>query len=191
MPLDALLTRLARETDDQVAALLEAARRDAARARPEAAAETDRERAARLEAIDAGHRTALARESEAARQHGTVTLLQARRRAVERVLTAVRARLAEAVADTSYLTAMAAELDDALAVLGGKPAILEAPPALAAIARRRPDAPQEILDYPDLAGFRLRSADGSVEVDATLEERLRRLAPAIAIEVVRALEEAA
>lgn len=191
MPLDALLTRLARETDEQVAALLEAARRDADRARTEAAAETERERAARLEAIDAEHRTALARESEAARQRGTIALLQARRRAVDRVLTAVRSRLAEAAGDTGYLTAMAAELDDALAVLGGKPGILEAPPALAAIARHRPDTPQEILEHPDLAGFRLRSADGSVEVDATLEERLRRLAPAIAIEVVRALEEAA
>lgn len=191
MPLDALLERLARETEEQVAALLEAARRDAERARTAAAAETERERAARLEAIEAGHRAALAQESEAARQRGTIALLTARRRAVERVLTEVRARLAEAAADAGYLAAMAAELDDALAVLGGRPGILEAPPALAEVARRHPAAPREIIERTDLAGFRLRSADGRVEVDATLEERLRRLAPAIAIEVVRALEEAA
>jgi vacuolar-type H+-ATPase subunit E/Vma4 len=149
------------------------------------------QRAGRLELRESRERATLEAEVELRRRGSRRELLVARHDAVEAVLERVRAALPGLVKDPRYLRSVGPEFDEALEMVAGADAtLLAAAPVADALGSRRPPG-ISIQVEPDLAGFRLTTTDGRVEILATLEERLRRLVPRLRIELGRELEEAA
>ena len=189
MPLDDLLGRMQREAEEQVAALLALAKADAERTAQDAEAAAARKRSERL----AEREKALRAEADAAlgriRREGRQTLLTARHQAVDRILERTLALLPDLANDARYPATVAADLDRAVEVLGGRSGRLSVSRGLADQLRGRIPTGIELQVDDSEIGFRLQSSDGRIEVRATLRERFRRLAPALRIAAARALEE--
>jgi vacuolar-type H+-ATPase subunit E/Vma4 len=186
--LDDLLTRLRRQAEDQATALVDAGRHAAEEIAEQAGAAAAAVRAERRRALEAGLQAEAAVAIEAARSDAALRLLQARRQTIDAILARLERLLPETAADPRYLASAAEEFDRALDVLDGRPAVVSASTALAERVLARASASVEIRADPAVAGFRVRSTDGRIEIDATLDARLRRLTPALAIELARAMD---
>lgn len=185
-----LFERLAEQAEAQASAILRDAETEAAALLDQATRAAARERARRLELREATERAALTAEVEQRRRGFRQELLVARHEAVDAVLARVREAIPGLVRDPRYLQSVGSEFDEALEMVAGAEATLRAPaPVADALASRRLPGISVQVD-PDLAGFRLTTTDGGVEILATLEERLRRLLPRLRIELGRELEEA-
>jgi vacuolar-type H+-ATPase subunit E/Vma4 len=116
---------------------------------------------------------------------------RARERAVARVMATVGERLAAAAAGEAYRRALPRYLAEALAFLGCEPAAVHCPPALVADVRRLLAARPQVTVVdggPGSSGIRVVAADGSLEVDNTLEGRLQAMRPALDAELLSRLE---
>ena len=191
MPLAELLGTLEKEADERIAALLAKARADAERLRTDRAEVTARRRAAALGAREAELRAGAARALEETRRETTRRLLEARAEALERIRSRAEALLAERIADPALWPVLAGELERALGYLGAAPAVVEAPaPVLEALRRRLGGRTQTVLQ-PTTAHrpcLVVRSADGSLTVDAALASRLARAWPRLAIGLAARLD---
>lgn len=177
---EAQVERLDAESEAEAARLVGEARERVAQARAEA------ERAAELR---------LTQEREAAltaaRRESAAALLRIRRQLLDAVFRRATELLPGAVSDERYVDALPAEILDAVAYLpetAGDVAVLRCSPVLAPVLAATPRitiAPDETVG----TGFVVRSGDGTVEVDGTLEARLARLRPALAIEILRTLRD--
>ena len=194
MGLEALLTHLhdetrtraetvRREAVERARAMSEAAEADFSRRLAEGVAERERTLAA-----DAGRRL-----SEV-RREARLAVLAARERVLGRVYAAAVAAFERVVRDPAYHARLGVELAQALALVP-PPAVVRCRPGLekvlAAAATHLGHGADALAITADASrgpGFVLTAADGSVTVDATLTARLQRAWPALAIEVLQALE---
>lgn len=191
MPLEELLAAITAEGEAQVERLDAESEAEAARLVGGA-----RERVARARA-EAQHAAELRLSQEreaaltAARRESAAELLRIRRQLLDAVFRRATELLPDAVSDERYIGALPAEVLDAVAYLpetAGDAAVLRCSPVLAPVLAATP----RITIAPDAAvgtGFVVRSGDGTVEVDGTLEARLARLRPALAIEILRTLRD--
>lgn len=193
MALDDLIAALHREAEAEAAAIRAAARAevdaiqrrtdtdlDERRARVAGVRERDRQVAVELALVSARH--------SARREH-----LEARRRALARVLDAVRQRFPQALASEGFQGALPGQLEEALHCLGARPGTLRVHPTLLDPAGGAVAGQSHLTLVPDPAigaGFLLQSDDGAVEINGTLEDRLERQASRIALEIMAALEHA-
>ena len=187
MSLATLIATLSAEADAESAAEL-------ARARAEAGAITAAS-TERVEARRAQARNALEQERESAVQRALIEsrrsarriVLDARADLVAAVFAAARQRFPEALESAAYRASLPATLTEALAALGERPARLRAHPLIAS-SLSKSTAAEVVEDAGAGAGFRAATEDGSLEVDCTLEARLRALTPVLSLEILKQVE---
>ena len=191
MALAELLLTLEADADARIAALLTDARADAERLGADGAAELGRRRSVAVGTREIELRAGLGRALEAARRQAAGTTLEARAAALERIRVRAEAMLAERAADPALLGLFVRDLALALEYVGPVPATVEAPGALIETLRAGAAARDRVTfatSDPERAGLIVRSADGSVTVDATLGSRLARAWPRLAIHLAARLE---
>jgi vacuolar-type H+-ATPase subunit E/Vma4 len=178
MALRELVLALERDALARIVAVRDEATADAERLRARARAELARRRAVELAAgaIDAARREAALRS------------LTARAETLDAILARARALLAATVPDPGMRAGIRRDLDAALEYLGGTAAVVSCPPAWmpllkAAFAGRKGVRLEEGEGVG--AGLVARAADGQAEIDATLDSRLTRLWPGLAVELMR------
>jgi vacuolar-type H+-ATPase subunit E/Vma4 len=187
--LDEALRARARESAD---AILSAARADAERIAADADRVIEERRNAVLNSREDEYR-AEARAGVASERHDAMrAVLLAKTRVIERVLQRARALLSESIASEAYRNGLERELAQALGFIGDEKALVRCSeslaPALRQTLRSNPDVSVEVAD--DVGtGFVAFGSDGRVRVDSTLETRLDRLAPVLAIEIHQRMEE--
>jgi vacuolar-type H+-ATPase subunit E/Vma4 len=183
MALSELLRRLEEEADSRAADIRSTAHAEASRIAAESAADLTHRRTLVLAQREATLRAATARETAAARRAATAELLTARAAVLDRIFEQVNTLLAERRGAGAVLECAAVDLNAALGFLNG-----------GGTARCR----SELLDWvrgvlaagsgitveadPSVGiGAVVRAADGSVEIDATVEHRLGRLRSRLAV----------
>jgi vacuolar-type H+-ATPase subunit E/Vma4 len=188
MALDDLLAAVEREAERKIAARLAGAWTDAARVAAGSAEHLTRRRAEAAAARRAELRAAATREVEASRRAARRTVLEARERLLDRVFRAALQRLPTAVEGQAYAAALADEVAEVLSYFGDELVVLRCPPALEPRVREIASGRSgvTVAADPGLAtGLAAESGDGELMVESTLEGRLGRLRPALAIEVLR------
>jgi vacuolar-type H+-ATPase subunit E/Vma4 len=191
MPIVHLLEALEREARAQAEAMLEEARSAAAAITRDANERLALQRANALGAREAALRAAGETTLSEARRAGRRRALEARQRLLERVFDAARAHFPAALTEPAYRAALPQHLAEALPAVGDGPAAVRCPEVLvplvqAAVAGRKHLAVQGDPAAPP--GVTVTTADGVIEVDNTLEGRLERLRPRLALEVLARLE---
>jgi vacuolar-type H+-ATPase subunit E/Vma4 len=189
--LNELLRTLEDEARARIDALLDRARAEAAGIREAAASELAARRTAELRTREAELRSGAARVMEAARRDAARRVLEARAEALARVRRRAEERLAARRADPELLPGLRREVLEGLGYLGDGPSVVEADPAVLDGLRAAVDGRRDVSFAPaPRGGLVLRSADGTLTVDATFASRLARAWPRLAIELVRRLESA-
>lgn len=199
MGIEALVARLEAEAEREADALLAEARDRAATIRREAGREA-RDREERWRDRREGE---LRSESEGrvaeARRRARRQVLEAREELLADVRLEARRRLEGDRALEAYRVQASTRLSAALAYLGERDAVVRCRPGLSADLRPAADEDREgagrgggvpaleVEDDPGApVGLVVRAADGSIVVDDTLAERLRRAWDDLAVEVVAA-----
>lgn len=188
--IDALLATLERDAGAEIARVTEDARARAA----ELSAASDQRIAARRAAVlgqreadaRAQHERALADARAAAR----VRVLSARAALLDRVFTALITELPRLAASAAYRAQLPSQVEDLLRFAGDDPVTVECAPALSTTLRQVIRTNGRLRIRPDSrirAGFRLRTADGLIEIDASLENQVERLRPQLTLEALAAL----
>jgi vacuolar-type H+-ATPase subunit E/Vma4 len=190
MALTELLRSLEDEARSRIDEIRAAARAEAERLRRESEAEQADRRAAAVGVREGELRAAAARALEAARRGAAARVLEARAEALTRVRAGAQARLAARRADASLLPLLRHDLLDGLGYLGDAAAVVEADTALVEGVRAALNGRPAVTVAPGAGrgGLVLRSADGTVTVDASFETRLASLWPSLAIELSRRME---
>jgi vacuolar-type H+-ATPase subunit E/Vma4 len=188
MPLAHLLAALERDAAAQADALLAGARATAAAIARDADERLARRRSDVLGAREAELRAAAEAGLGEARRAARRGVLEARQRLLERVFAAARALFPRALADDAYRAALPEHLAQALSAVGEEAAVIRCADALvpavrAALARKKHLAVQGDAAAPP--GVTVVTADGAITVDNTLDGRLERLRPRLALEIVR------
>jgi len=188
--IDALLATLEREADAEITRVTDDAR---ARAAELTAAADQRMKTRRELTLGrheaeawAQHERALAAVRQAARAH----VLKARASLLDRVFQQLQAVLPEVARSAAYRRTLAAQWQRLSAFAGDGPALVRCTPALTAALRRLIKTNGHLRIRPDAhiaAGFCVTTADGALEVDGSLESRLERLRPQLALEALAAL----
>ena len=189
MGLEELIGELERDGRERLDRELEAARAEAERRSGEAAARRERRRAEALAALDRELEAESAVALAEARRRARAGVLAAREAMLERVFDAARTRLGEAARSSAATGLFERTLEESLLVVAGSPIVVRVSPALEAFVRERLAGREDVrldVDGSTGSGFVVAAADGSVEVDGTLEGRLARLAPRLRVEVLRA-----
>jgi vacuolar-type H+-ATPase subunit E/Vma4 len=188
--IDALLATLERETEAEVARLLEDGRTRAAAAANESEARIAARKRQALELREAAGRAALEQALAKARHRARAQILAARGALLERVFAAVRELLPDVVTTAAYRDRLPAELERTLEFVGDEPVVLRCMPQLAPTLTRLVRSNGRLRIEPDAtiaAGYRVVTAGGTLEVDATLEASLERLRPRLALAALAAL----
>lgn len=188
--IDALLATLEREADAEIARVkLEAEARSAA-----LTAAAEQRMTARRDATLGRHETTARTEHErvlaTARVAAQAKVLTARAELLDRVFERLRHELPKLTASPAYRSGLRRQIDSLKVFAGDEPVTLQCNPTLAAALRRVVKTNGRLRIHPDrriAAGFRLITADGALEVDATLDGRLERLRPRLALETLAAL----
>jgi vacuolar-type H+-ATPase subunit E/Vma4 len=186
-----LIAALEAEVEEKVAHELEAARNEAARIAAESAQLIARRRAELFSAREASIRRELAGELAEAEARVRTDWLAARESVIRKVLDVVRSRLPNLQQDDAYRNAFAGEVADALSYVEARDVIIRCAPGIAPHMARLLEGRSWMRIENDAsisAGFRVIAENGRVEVDKTLDTRLRRLEPQLRIEIVRRLE---
>jgi vacuolar-type H+-ATPase subunit E/Vma4 len=175
MGLDVLLASLRRDARAEREEVLAAARTAAETLSADSGRRLDEQR----DAVIARERARLSADAErrlgAARRAARDDVLRARQELLDRVFAAARGLLPDAGLTDAYRAALPARLARALTFAGGGPVEVLCPAALVPSVRELVASREEVRVrvMPDiLAGLRVRSADGRVEVEDTLEARL-------------------
>jgi vacuolar-type H+-ATPase subunit E/Vma4 len=188
--IDTLLATLEREAEAEIARVM-----DDARARVAAlnAASDDRiavERGALLGVREAKARAELERALAAARVAARGRVLAARTALLSRVFQKLEEQLPRVAESAEYRARLAAQIEQLMPFAGGQPVTVRCSPDLAPALRAAVKTNGRSRIQPDAgiaAGFRLTTGDGVLEIDATLEGRLERLRPELALEALGAL----
>ena len=190
MALSDLLRRLEEEADARIAALQASARAEAAGVAAEAAARLSERHATAMASREAALRAAAARASISARRDAAARVLAARDETLQRILRRMEQLLGARRGSDAVLARAGADLDAALGYLDG-PISVRCRPELVTWARSRlaAGAREGVQADPEVGtGAVLRAADGSVEIDATVEQRLARLTPELTVAAARMLD---
>ncbi len=192
MPLDHLLAALERDATAQAERLVAEARATADRLTSAAVEAIECRRGETLGAHEREQRAVVQAALSAARRGARGDVLEARERLLDRVFAAARTALPQALAHPAYRAALPERLAAALACVeeGGEAAV-RVPAALAADVRTAVSGNGLMtvrVDHAAGSGFRLATADGTLEVDDTLETRLDTQRPRLARDVLRQLE---
>jgi V/A-type H+-transporting ATPase subunit E len=188
---DALLASLERGADAEIERLRSDARARAAALTAEAADRLERRREATLGQREEEGRAALERALAGARHEARGRVLQARDALLERLFGELRAALPVIIGTAAYRAALPATFARTLAFAGDQAVIVHCAPALAALLRPLVKSHGGFTIHPDPelgAGFCIATTDGVLEVDGTLEGRVERLRPRLAIEALAALK---
>ena len=190
MALTELLRTLEDDARRRIEDILGEARAEAERLRRANEAELDGQRVAALSAREGELRAAAARAIEAARRGATRRVLEARAEALGRIRAQVEARLTARAGDTALLPLLRRDLTEGLRYLHEGPAFVEADGALLEGLRGAARGRHDLTFTPAAGrhGLLLRSADGSLTVDASLESRLDGAWPALAVDLAPRLE---
>ena len=188
MPLDTLLTTLARDAEAEASRRLLAAPEEAGRIAAESAARRAARRAAAVTARERELRQRAEVVRVAAEREGRTAVLRARERLIARVLDAARAELPAALGDPRVAAAAMRQAGAALAAWPPDAAVtVRCTPALAPhlemLARGRTRTTVE-PDPGVAAGAVVVADDGSAEIDGTLDGLLAHERTALAIAIV-------
>jgi vacuolar-type H+-ATPase subunit E/Vma4 len=186
-----LSTELRRRAEETAKAIMSAAQADADQIAAEADRAIEKRRAEVLKSREGEYR-AKARADVAGERHEAMrATLLAKTRVVDRVLQRAKTLLREAARGNAYGSTLADEVTEAVAFVGVEGATVhcsnDLEPAVRDALRATPGVSIKGMDVG--SGFVAVSKDGAVRVDGTLEARLERLAPALAIEIHQRLEE--
>ena len=188
--IDALLATLEREAETEISRVLDDARARAAEliaaAEQRIALRREQTLEQRTATARAEHERALATTRAAARAQ----VLAAREALLDRVFDRVRAELPAVARSAAYRAGLARELKRLKAFAGDRSVTVRCSPALVPTLRNAVKSNGRLAIRPDVrisAGFRMTTADGTLEIDATLENRLERLRPQLALEALAAL----
>lgn len=190
MPLEQLVAALERDAEAQAQALVAKARTEAAAISAQAEERLSRRRREVLGAREVERRAAAELALADARRLARREVLDARHRLLDRVFAAARAAIPAAVKSQAYRAALPAHVAEALACIGGDPAVVRCHPALVRDVRRIVAKKDHVSVRRDAGlgvGVKVVTADGVVEVDNTLEGRVARLGPVLALEVLQRL----
>ena len=188
--IDALLARLERDAEAEIARVLADGRAQAAAVTAQAEERIAQRRQATLVRRETEGRVGMERALAGARHTARERVLQARETLLERCFAQLRAALPSLAATAAYRAALAGDVARTLAFAGDRKAIVRCAPALTTALRRLVKTNGRLSIKPDAriaAGFRVATADGGLEVDATLEGRALRLRPRLALEALAAL----
>lgn len=188
--IDALLATLEREAEAEIARVTQ----DANIRATELTAAAEQRMATRRDAMlgrreteaRAGHE----RELAAARVAARAKVLAARAELLDRLFHRLRQDLPKLTARTAYHSGLARQIERLKTFAGEQAVTLQCSPSLAGALRRTVKTNGRLRIQPDArirAGFRLLTADEALAVDATLESRLDRLRPRLALEALAAL----
>ncbi len=191
MPLEHLLVALERDARAHMEALLAEARATADVIARATAERVDRRRGDVLGVRESELRGTAEAALGEARRAGRRAVLGARQGLLDRVFATAQALFPEAIIGTAYRAALPDHLAQALACIGEEPAVIRCPEVLvpavqAAVTHRKDVAVQG--DPAARPGVAVVTTDGVVAVDNTLEGRLERLRPRLAIELLARLE---
>ncbi|MFW2389716.1 MAG: V-type ATP synthase subunit E [Polyangiales bacterium] len=185
-------TELRRAAEATAESILSAAREESARITSEAAQQIDERRSAQIRDKEAEY-GGLARASVAAEKHDALqAVLVAQTTLIGRVLARARSLLPEMASSSTYLSELPEELREALQFVGGDSRVVRCSKAIEPVVRDtlREDAGVSVeLFAQEGTGFVVVGGDGSVMVDGRLDSRIDRLAPSLAIEIHKRLEE--
>ena len=187
--LDETLRKRGRETAEGIM-------RDARTAADRIAADADQRiqerRSAVLSSRKDEYRTQARTDIAAERHEAMRAVLLAKTRVVERVLERARTLLPAELRNEAYQAALEEEVEEALAFVGSEEAAVLCSETLAPAVRQALRATPEVsvqVRNDAGSGFVVVGQAGRVRVDSTLETRLDRLAPTLAIEIHERLEE--
>jgi vacuolar-type H+-ATPase subunit E/Vma4 len=191
MALEQLLAVLLREAEAEADAVLAVARTEAERIRERCAADLSECKRRDQATLETERKTAVEFALVTARRNARREELLARERMIERVLEAARARFPDAVASPLLRAAIPAMGREAIGCLAGRAATIHCHPSLmdlmTPLAGSAPGV--RVMADPEVgAGFRLSSDDGTLAIDATLEDRMVRLGQRLRQVVVARLE---
>jgi len=171
--LDELLAALTRDAQAEADRVLTTARAEAASIAAASETEVDRRRANVLDTRMAELEQDVERALSEARLAARREVLEARERLLDRVFAAVKEGLAGALDHPRFREGLPQRLAEGLSAFGpAETVVVAAPPRLAATVKRLLDGRASLEKDPAILGVCLRSADGAVRVDATLDARL-------------------
>jgi len=191
MALRELVLALERDALARITAVRDEATNEAGRLRADARARLAHRRATDLATRGTELSAAAAGALDAARRDASARALTARAETLEAIRTRAREVLGSTLPEAELQPGIRRDLDAALAYLGAGGAVVRCSPGwtrtLKAALAGRPEVPVESGEGMG-AGMVVRAIDGSVEIDATVENRLARLWSGIAIELLRDME---
>ncbi len=188
MSLDRLLETLERGARAEAERVLAAARTEAEAVRAAAEMVVARRRAEAVSVRERALRADAALHLALVRRRARGAVLDARHQLLERIRAAARERIAAAEGEAGSL---GLRLRAALAYHGDRPVEVRCAPALVDAVRAAVGDRAGTTVTPDPAASAplvVRSADGTMEVDATLAALLERHWPELAVELLRELE---
>lgn len=191
MPLDQLLAALERAARSTAERLVADARAEAERLTTAADENIARRRAGTIEARTRTQRAALEQVLSDARLSARREILDARESLLTRLFDAAIAALPKAIDLPSYRDALSRRVSAALECIEPTDrAVIRAPQSLAVPLQALIAGHDNVNVEPNEkagSGFRLTTVDGVIEVDDTLESRLRIERPQLAREALRRL----
>ena len=186
-----LIAELHRRAGETANSIRQSAREEAERIASDADRAIEERRSSVLRSREDEYRAEARASIAAARHEAMRAVLLAQTRLVERVLDSARGLVPALTRDEAYLSQLPTELKEAIAFVGSENATVRCSDGLEAPVREALRAmPRVSIETMNAgSGFVASGDGGSVRVDATLEARLSRLAPALAIEIHDRLEE--
>jgi vacuolar-type H+-ATPase subunit E/Vma4 len=194
MALDALLAALTQEAERAVEQMLTSAHEEAARLRSEAEAQVEQRCAEAITTRASGLKASAEVERARAQRAAAVRVVQSRHACLDRVFRAAEEALDTALESPDYAAAPGAMAAEALEFFSGVPVVVRCRTALVERVRTAmlSSAVASVVADDALApGVVVEAADQSVIVDNTVGARLRRLRPALSIELLRRIGEVA
>ena len=193
MALADLLRALEQDAEARIATVRSESRAEADRLLAEIAQRLERRRTAELAVEEAELRAESARLVERARRDAAGRVLAARGEALERIRDRARELLGATEPVPDLRAGFAREIGTALEYVGDAAVVIQCGAvwrsALQSLVSGRNGVRLETTNGLG-PGARIKAADGSLEIDATIETRLQRLWPELAIGLVRTMEPA-
>lgn len=188
-----LTTELRRRAERTAQDVMEAARADAERILGEADARVEARRSEARASTEKIYREKSRSRIAAARHESMHSVLVARAGLLERVLNLARTLIPDASRTQSYRGSLVNDVVQALEFIGHDHALIQCSeeliPEIREALSANSNAQVETL-RDDRHGFIAMGRGGRIQVDGTLESRLERLAPVLAIELRARIEEA-
>lgn len=187
MAIEELLAALERDAAADREAILAEARAEVERIRTRTSERHARHWESFLEPREREWRRAAAVAVAQARRGVRGDVLAAQQRFLDRVFAEARARLSDAMLGEEYRRVLSVHVEETLAYLCDEPCLVRCPPPLEAPVRSIVASRKNVsvvVDPESPPGIVVESRDGAIAVNNTLEGRLERLAPILALELV-------